>query len=136
MTHKGASYLVVFWGILNLICGGIAYYFMGSYAQPILVLGILAGILGFSTGHFLKRGRKQAFILALAACLVFVFLLGGLSSRAVNQDLNVTFPDAPAAHSQNVSFLISSAMLTGTILVLLLLLAFIKSIYASFRKEA
>ncbi|MDQ3290365.1 MAG: hypothetical protein M3Q05_03645 [Bacteroidota bacterium] len=135
MTYKGASILVLFWGIVNLIGGGIAYYFMGSYAQPIAIQSLLIGILGFSIGHFLNRGSKQAFILALASCLAFVILLGLLTSNAFNQEQNLLFQDALAANPQNISLLVTSAMLSGTVLVLLLLLVFARSIYVSFRKE-
>ncbi|PSR53028.1 hypothetical protein AHMF7605_05545 [Adhaeribacter arboris] len=135
MTYKGASLLVLFWGIINLIGAGMAYYFMGSFAQAIAIQGLLSGILGFSIGHFLNRGRKQAFILALASCLICVFLLGQLTTNAFNQEPNLFFSDALATQPQDISLLVTSAMLTFTVLVLLLLLIFARSIYVSFRNE-
>ncbi|MDQ4139911.1 MAG: hypothetical protein M3142_05250, partial [Bacteroidota bacterium] len=74
------------------------------------------------------------FILALASCLVFVFMLGFLTSIAFNQEQNLLFTDALAANPQNISLLVTSAMLTCTVLVLLVLLIFVRSIYVSFRK--
>ena len=126
--------MILFWGFITLLSGGLAYYFMGSFAQPILISGSLAALLGFSLGHFLNRGRKQAFILAPAACLGFVFLFGWLTTQALQQEQNFIFPDALAHPPRNVYFLTCSAQLTGTVLVLLLFLFFIKPIYLSFQK--
>ncbi len=136
MTYKGASFLILFWGITNLLSGGIAYYYMGSFAQAILVLGFLAGILGFSLGHFLNRERKQAFILSLATCLVYVFLFGWLTMDAFNQEQNFIFPDALAVPSRNIYLLVSSALLTSTVLVLATLIVFMKPIYTSFKSTS
>ncbi|QMU28393.1 hypothetical protein [Adhaeribacter radiodurans] len=135
MTYKGASLLVLFWGIVSLISGAIAYYFMGSFAKSIAIQGLLIGFLGFSIGHFLNRGRKQAFILAVAGGVVFVFLLGHLTSAAFNQEQNLLFTDAFAPQPQNISLLVTSAMFTCTVLTLLLLVIFARSIYMSFRKD-
>jgi len=135
MTYKGASILVLFWGISCWLGSAVAYYYTGIFAQAILTVGILAGILGFSIGHFLNRGRKQAFILALAACLGIIFLLGWLTAEALTQEQNYIFPDALAHPSRNVYLLVSSAMLTSTGLVLLLLLIFSKPIYLSFQNK-
>ncbi len=112
MTYKGASFIILFWGIFNFLCGGLAYFYMGSFAQPLLIGGALSGLLGFSLGHFLNRGRKQAFIFALAACLGFIFLYTGLMARDLEQEQNYIFPDAFANPSRNVYLLISSAQYT------------------------
>ncbi|RDC63033.1 hypothetical protein AHMF7616_01632 [Adhaeribacter pallidiroseus] len=135
MTYKGASFLVLFWGIFNLLGGGLAFYFMGSFAQPVLILGALSAFLGFSLGHFLNRGRKQAFLSILGACTAFVFLYGWLTSQAFSQDKNYIFPDALADPSRNVYLLVSSAQLTITVLVLLILLVFSKPIYLSLQNK-
>ncbi len=135
MTYKGASFLILFWGIFNLLASGLAFYYMGSFAQPLLIIGGLSALLGFSLGHFLNRGRKQAFILALATGLGFVFLFGWLTSQAFNQEQNYIFSDALADPSRNVYLLVSSAQLTSTVLVLLLLLIFMKPIYLSLQNK-
>ncbi|QNF35035.1 hypothetical protein HUW51_20790 [Adhaeribacter swui] len=135
MTYKGASFLVLFWGIINLLISGVAYYYMGSFSQPVLVPGILAGVLSFGLGHFLNRAHTLAFILALVASFTFVFWLGWLTSQALTQEQNYIFPDALANPSRNVYFLVSSAMLTSTVLVLLLLGVFWKSIYLSLQNK-
>ena len=132
MTFKSASFIILFWGICMLLAGGLAYYFMGSFAYNALVLGLVAAVFGFSTGHFLNRGHKQAFILALAACLLMVFLFGWLVSLALSQEQNLIFTDALAANSSDIFLLASSGMLTGTVFTLLLLLFFSKTISASF----
>ncbi len=108
---------------------------MGSFAQPILISGSVSALLGFSLGHFLNRGRTQAFILSLAAGLGFVFLFGWLTTQAFNQEQNYIFPDALADPSRNVYLLVSSAQLTSTVLVLLLLLVFMKPIYLSLQNK-
>lgn len=135
MTYKGASLIILFWGFFNLLCGGLAYFYMGSFAQPLLICGALSGLLGFSLGHFLNRRRKQAFILALATCLGFVFLFTWLTAKNLEQEQNYIFPDAFADPSRNVQLLVSTAQLTSTVLVLLLLFIFIKPIYHSLQEK-
>lgn len=135
MTFKSASFLVLFWAISMLLAGFTAYYFMGSFATNLLVLGLVAGIFGFSTGHFLNRRHKQAFILALASCQVMVFLFSWLTSSAFSREETLIFTDALAPEPRDIYLLLSSGMLTGTILVLLFLLFFSKPIFESFKNQ-
>ncbi len=106
---------------------------MGTSARVITILGGFAGVLGFSTGHFISRGRKQAFIMALASCMLYILLMGWLTAAAFPQEQNLTFLDALAAHPRDLSILISSAMFSGTIFILFLFLIYAKSVYSSFQ---
>src|SRR3712207_9274695 len=74
-SYKAASFLVLAWAIIMIISAAIAYYFMGRAAGPLLVVAALAGTLGFSLGHFMNRGRKQTYIMALASSIILIFLL-------------------------------------------------------------
>lgn len=107
---------------------------MGSAALPLLVPAGLAGALSLSVGHFLYRRRKQAFILALATCLGFVLWLGWLTITTFSEEPNRVFADAWAAHPRPVAFLVSSALFTGSVFCLAVLLIFARSVYASFRE--
>lgn len=137
VPYKAASFLVLGWGIFMLAGAAVAGYFMGSAALSLLVIAAVAATLAFSVGHFLNRGRKQAFIMALATGITLVLLLGGLTSAAFSGnpipiDL---MADAWASSPRDVSLLVSSAMFIATVCLLVSLLIFAKSIYQSFPKK-
>ena len=130
--HKNISYLFAFFGFFLVACGIVAVDLAGEQAKTALITGAAGGALALLAGHFLKRGKRWAFILGAGEAGLLTILLGWRSGTYFLRLLEIVKESAETAETTQtagMAFLLTTAMLVISFLTLTVCLMFAKQVF-------
>lgn len=129
--YKNISYLFAFFGAFLLACGAVAVDLAGEQAKTALITGAIGGALALFAGHFLKRGKRWAFLLGTGEAGLLTILLGWRAGtyfiRLLEMVQQNTEP-ADATQTAGMAFLLTTAMLVIALLTLTVCLMFSRQV--------
>lgn len=131
--HKNISYLLAFFGAFLLACGAVAVDLAGEQAKTALITGGIGGALALFAGHFLKRGKRWAFMLGAGEAALLTLLLGwraGTYFIRLLEMVQQSNQTADATQTAGMAFLLTTAMLVISLLTLTVCLMFAKQVFA------
>lgn len=130
--HKNISYLFAFFGAFLLACGAVAVDIAGEQAKTALITGGIGGALALLAGHYLKRGKRWAFMLGAGEAGLLTILLGWRAGTYFIRLLEMVQSNsetAEATQTAGMSFLLTTAMLVISFLTLTVCLMFAKQVF-------
>ena len=128
--HKNISYLYAFYGAFLIGCGAVAVDIAGEQANTALITGGIGGFIALTAGHFLKRGKRWAFIVGAAEAGLLTILLGWRAGTYFIRLLNMVQEsgNATTTETAGMAFLLTTAMLIISLLTLTVSVMFAKQV--------
>ena len=128
--HKNISYLYAFYGAFLIGCGAVAVDIAGEQANTALITGAIGGFIALTAGHFLKRGKRWAFIVGAAEAGLLTILLGWRAGTYFIRLLSMVQEsgNATTTETAGMAFLLTTAMLIISLLTLTVSVMFAKQV--------